>query len=54
MRKRSSGDEATLRLAAPVDLCSTEDHAATCRKKSRQLPTCSLRPMANSVNVSKS
>src|SRR5438552_19129857 len=38
MRKRSSGDEATLRLAAPVDLCSPEDHAATCRKKSRSYP----------------
>ena len=31
--ERLSREEATLGLATPVDLCSTEDHVATCRKK---------------------
>jgi hypothetical protein len=27
--------ETALAMPIPLDLCSTEDHAATCRKKSR-------------------
>jgi hypothetical protein len=55
MRKRLSGEEATPGLATPLDLCSVEDHGHHLQKeKAVTAKTFSLRPVANSVNVSKS
>ena len=52
MRKRLSGVEATLGLAAPVDLYSTEDHGTHLQKEKAVIAKAfSLRPVANPVNV---